>query len=27
VGGKDCTKYTLTATYEGGGTFAKTNLN
>ena len=24
---KDCAKYTLTATYEGGGTFAKTNLN
>lgn len=25
--GNDCVKYTLTATYEGGGTFAKTNLN
>ena len=24
---KDCAKYTLTATLEGGGTFAKTNLN
>ncbi len=24
---KDCAKYTLTATYEGGGTFAKSNLN
>src|SRR3990167_5591214 len=24
---KDCAKYTLTTTYEGGGTFAKTNLN
>ena len=23
----DCTDYTLTATLEGGGTFAKTNLN
>jgi type II secretion system protein G len=23
----DCAVYTLTATYEGGGTFAKTNLN
>lgn len=23
----DCTGYTLTATYEGGGTFAKSNLN
>jgi prepilin-type N-terminal cleavage/methylation domain-containing protein len=23
----DCTKYTLTATLEGGGTFQKTNLN
>ena len=23
----DCTGYTLTATYEGGGTFSKTNLN
>lgn len=23
----DCVQYTLTATYEGGGTFAKTNLN
>jgi type II secretory pathway pseudopilin PulG len=27
VGGKDCAKYTLTATYEGGGVFAKNNLN
>jgi type II secretion system protein G len=27
AGGKDCAKYTLTATYEGGGTFTKTNLN
>ena len=26
-GGTDCTQYTLTATYEGGGTFEKTNLN
>lgn len=25
--GKDCTQYTLTATYEGGGTFTKGNLN
>ncbi len=25
--GGDCTAYTLTATYEGGGTFSKTNLN
>lgn len=25
--GGDCTGYTLTATLEGGGTFAKTNLN
>ena len=25
--GGDCTGYTLTATYEGGGTFVKTNLN
>lgn len=25
--GGDCTTYTLTATYEGGGTFAKSNLN
>jgi len=25
--GKDCAQYTLTATLEGGGTFAKTNLN
>jgi prepilin-type N-terminal cleavage/methylation domain-containing protein len=24
---KDCAQYTLTATYEGGGTFAKSNLN
>lgn len=24
---KDCAKYALTATYEGGGTFAKSNLN
>ncbi len=24
---KDCAKYTLTATYEGGGTFTKSNLN
>jgi type II secretory pathway pseudopilin PulG len=24
---KDCTKYTLTATYEGGTTFSKNNLN
>lgn len=24
---KDCTKYTLTATLEGGGTFTKTQLN
>lgn len=24
---KDCTKYTFTATYEGGGTFFKNNLN
>ena len=24
---KDCAQYTLTATYEGGGTFSKTNLN
>lgn len=24
---KDCTKYTLTATYEGGGAFAKNSLN
>ncbi len=24
---KDCAKYTLTATLEGGGTFAKTSLN
>lgn len=24
---KDCTKYKLTATYEGGQTFVKTNLN
>ena len=24
---KDCAKYTLTATYEGGGTFSKSNLN
>ncbi len=24
---KDCTKYTLTATLEAGGTFVKTNLN
>lgn len=24
---KDCAVYTLTATYEGGGTFTKTNLN
>ena len=24
---KDCAKYTLTATLEGGGTFAKSNLN
>lgn len=24
---KDCAKYTLTATYEGSGTFAKSNLN
>lgn len=24
---KDCTKYTLTATYEGGGTFVKNSLN
>ncbi len=24
---KDCAKYTLTATYEGGGSFAKSNLN
>ena len=23
----DCTAYTLTTTYEGGGTFAKSNLN
>ena len=23
----DCAEYTLTATYEGGGTFEKTNLN
>lgn len=23
----DCAEYTLTATYEGGGTFARTNLN
>ncbi len=23
----DCAAYTMTATYEGGGTFAKTNLN
>ena len=23
----DCTGYTLTATYEGGGTFSKSNLN
>lgn len=23
----DCAEYTLTATYEGGGTFTKTNLN
>lgn len=23
----DCAQYTLTATYEGGGTFAKSNLN
>lgn len=23
----DCSKYTLTATYEGSGTFAKSNLN
>jgi hypothetical protein len=25
--GGDCTGYTLTATYEGGGTFTKTALN
>lgn len=25
--GKDCTQYTLTATYEGGGTYTKTSLN
>jgi prepilin-type N-terminal cleavage/methylation domain-containing protein len=24
---KDCAQYTLTTTYEGGGTFAKSNLN
>ena len=24
---KDCAQYTLTATYEGGGTFTKSNLN
>ncbi len=24
---KDCAKYTLTSTYEGGGTFEKSNLN
>ena len=24
---KDCANYTLTATYEGGGSFAKSNLN
>jgi type II secretion system protein G len=24
---KDCAQYTLTATYEGGGTFSKSNLN
>lgn len=27
VSGNDCVKYTMTATYEGSGTFAKTNLN